>query len=352
MKKIARNKFHVKKKIAHITKRSVKRFHNHRFGTEIAYYIMGVVVIGERVDDNLLLDSLIDRAAQESIKTVAVAAAEDLEVIEAVIAALDRNLAKFILFGDKEKINSILKTKTHQNISDENLKIINAESNTAAELAVKAVFNKEADVLMKGNIPTNILLKAVLNKEYGLRTGNVLSHVAVFEVPGFNRFTIITDAAMNIAPDLEQKAQIIKNAAFLARSIGIAMPKVAPIAAVEVVNPAMQATLDAAALTVMNKRGQISGCIIDGPLGLDNAISSLAAEHKGIHSDVAGNADILLVPTIEVGNALYKSLIYFANAKVGAVITGAKSPIVLTSRADSAESKLYSLALALCCVTK
>jgi phosphate butyryltransferase len=234
-----------------------------------------------------------------------------------------------------------------------NLKIINAESSAAAaELAVMAVFNKEADVLMKGNIPTNILLKAVLNKEYGLRTGNVLSHVAVFEVPGFDRFTIITDAAMNIAPDLEQKAQIIKNAVFLARSIGITMPKVAPIAAVEVVNPAMQATLDAAALTVMNKRGQISGCIVDGPLGLDNAISSLAAEHKGIHSDVAGNADILLVPTIEVGNALYKSLIYFANAKVGAVIAGAKSPIVLTSRADSAESKLYSLALALCCVTK
>jgi phosphate butyryltransferase len=314
---------------------------------------MGVVVIGERVDDNLLLDSLIDRAAQVSMNTVAVAAAEDLEVIEAVIAALDRNLANFILFGDQEKINSIFKSKTHQNMSGKNLKIINAESSTAAaELAVKAVFNKEADVLMKGNIPTNILLKAVLNKEYGLRTGNVLSHVAVFEVPGFDRFTIITDAAMNIAPDLEQKAQIIKNAVFLARSIGITMPKVAPIAAVEVVNPAMQATLDAAALTVMNKRGQISGCIVDGPLGLDNAISSLAAEHKGIHSDVAGNADILLVPTIEVGNALYKSLIYFANAKVGAVIAGAKSPIVLTSRADSAESKLYSLALALCCVTK
>ena len=314
---------------------------------------MGVVVIGERVDDNLLLDSLIDRAAQVSMNTVAVAAAEDLEVIEAVIAALDRNLANFILFGDKEKINSIFKSKTHQNMSGKNLKIINAESSTAAaELAVKAVFNKEADVLMKGNIPTNILLKAVLNKEYGLRTGNVLSHVAVFEVPGFDRFTIITDAAMNIAPDLEQKAQIIKNAVFLARSIGITMPKVAPIAAVEVVNPAMQATLDAAALTVMNKRGQISGCIVDGPLGLDNAISSLAAEQKGIHSDVAGNADILLVPTIEVGNALYKSLIYFANAKVGAVIAGAKSPIVLTSRADSAESKLYSLALALCCVTK
>ncbi|WP_310360076.1 phosphate butyryltransferase [Neobacillus drentensis] len=301
----------------------------------------------------MLLDSLINKAAQGSSSTVAVAAAEDLEVIEAVIAALDQNLAKFMLFGDEEKINSIIESKKHQNMSGDCLKIIHADSTAeAAELAVKAVFNKEASVLMKGNIPTNIFLKAVLNKNFGLRTGNVLSHIAVFEVLGFNRFTIITDAAMNIAPDLEQKAQIIRNAVTLARSIGIDMPKVAPIAAVEVVNPAMQATLDAAALTVMNKRGQISDCIVDGPLGLDNAISTLAAEHKGIHSEVAGNADILLVPTIEVGNALYKSLIYFANAKVGAIIAGANAPIVLTSRADTAESKLYSLALALCCTTK
>ncbi|MEY2192393.1 phosphate butyryltransferase [Neobacillus sp. BF23-41] len=300
----------------------------------------------------MLLDSLINKAAQVSSNTVAVAAAEDLEVIEAVIAALDQNLANFILFGDEEKINSIIELKKQKNISNNYLKVINANSNAAAaELAVKAVFNKEANVLMKGNIPTNIFLKAVLNKEYGLRTGNVLSHIAAFEVPGFNRFTIVTDAAMNIAPDLEQKAQIIKNAVSLARSIGIEIPKVAPIAAVEVVNPAMQATLDAALLTVMNKRGQISDCIVDGPLALDNAVSTLAAEHKGIHSEVAGNADILLVPTIEVGNVLYKSLIYFANAKVGAVIAGAKAPIVLTSRADSAESKLYSLALALCYAT-
>jgi phosphate butyryltransferase len=205
---------------------------------------------------------------------------------------------------------------------------------------------------MKGNIPTSVLLKAVLNKEFGLRTGNVLSHVAVFEVPDFDRFTIVTDAGMNISPDLEQKAQIVKNAAILARAIGIEYPKVAPIAAVEVVNPVMQATVDAAALSMMNKRGQITGCIVDGPLALDNAVSTLAAEHKGIHSEVAGRADILLVPTIEVGNVLYKSLIYFAKAKVGAVIAGAKAPIVLTSRADSAESKLYSLALAICSVTK
>jgi len=301
----------------------------------------------------LLLDSLIEKATQEGINTVAVAAAEDTEVIEAVLDALDRNLAHFILFGDKEKIISLIEMKKHKLINSNTIKIVEAGSiAAAAELAVKAVSNKEANVLMKGNIPTNILLKAVLNKEYGLRTGNVLSHAAFFEIPGYNHFTIVTDAAMNIAPDLEQKAQIIKNAVSLAKSVGIDTPKVAPIAAVEVVNPAMQATVDAAALTMMNKRGQIPGCIVDGPLGLDNAVSALAAEHKGISSEVAGKADILLVPTIEVGNVLYKSLIYFAKAKVGAVIAGAKAPIVLTSRADSAESKLYSLALALCCIKK
>jgi phosphate butyryltransferase len=302
----------------------------------------------------LLLETLIDKATQLEGNTVAVAVAEDEEVLEAVIEGLNRNLADFILFGDKEKINTILKVNhLDSKKGSKKLSVVHADSNAlAAELAVRAVSNKEATVLMKGNIPTSVLLKAVLNKEFGLRTGNVLSHVAVFEVPDFDRFTIVTDAGMNIAPDLEQKAQIVKNAATLARAIGIEYPKVAPIAAVEVVNPVMQATVDAAALSMMNKRGQITGCIVDGPLALDNAVSALAAEHKGIHSEVAGRADILLVPTIEVGNVLYKSLIYFAKAKVGAVIAGAKAPIVLTSRADSAESKLYSLALAICSVTK
>lgn len=299
------------------------------------------------------LDSLIKRATQYEEKTVAVAAAEDYEVIEAVAEALKRNLAKFLLFGDKEKIARILEEKHGELVINENLQIIHTYTKAAAaEQAVKAVKMNEANVLMKGNIPTATILKAVLNKEYSLRTGSVLSHVAVFEIPGFDRFTIVTDAAMNIAPDLDQKVQITKNAVGIARSIGIEMPLVAPIAAVEVVNPAMQATLDAAALSMMNRRGQLTDCIVDGPLALDNAVSLDAAEHKGIKSEVAGQADILLVPTIEVGNALYKSLIYFAKAKVGAVIAGAKVPIVLTSRADSAECKLYSLALAICSASK
>ncbi|TDL82368.1 phosphate butyryltransferase [Peribacillus frigoritolerans] len=292
------------------------------------------------------LEDLLEKAAQLENKTVAVASAEDPEVLEAVLEASERGLAEFILFGNKEEIEIMLQERS---ADAKKFSIKHARSvEQASEFAVKAVFHNEADVLMKGNVPTAVILKAVLNKEYGLRTGKILSHVAVFEVPGYDRYTIVTDAAMNLAPDLEQKKQILANSVMVARKIGIDVPKVAPLAAVEVINPSMQATLDAAALTQMNKRGQIKDCIVDGPLALDNAVSYEAAEHKGITSAVAGQADILLVPTIEVGNVLYKSLMYFANAKVGAIIAGAKAPIVLTSRADSAESKLYSLALAIC----
>ncbi|PFA63953.1 phosphate butyryltransferase [Bacillus sp. AFS015802] len=295
------------------------------------------------------LQSIVENATRIENSTVAVAAAEDKEVLGAVAMAVEKKMADFLLFGDKEEILSLLEEVAPTLISHSSIKIKHAFSpQKAAELAVKAVKENEAGTLMKGNVPTAVILKAVLNKEWGLRTGNVLSHVAAFEVAGFERLTFITDAAMNIAPDLQQKAQIIENAVGIARSIGVDMPKVASIAAVEVVNPAMQATVDAASLTMMNQRGQIRECTVDGPLALDNAVSQHAALHKGIESEVAGQADILLVPNIETGNALYKSLIYFAKAKVGAVIAGAKAPIVLTSRADSAESKLYSLALAIC----
>ncbi|CAM3834565.1 phosphate butyryltransferase [Bacillus luti] len=297
------------------------------------------------------LEHLIDQAAGKPKKTVAVAVAEDHEVIEAVAKAITLQLAQFRLYGNQEKIMGML--QEHGLQTSEHIEVIAATSNAeAAELSVKSVRNGEADVLMKGNIPTANILKAVLNKEWGLRKGSVLSHVAAFEVPNYNRLIFVTDAAMNIAPDVTQKAAIIQNTVEVARAIGIELPKVAPIAAVEVVNPAMQATIDAAMLTQMNRRGQIKDCIVDGPLALDNAVSQIAAEHKGIVSDVAGKADILLVPTIEAGNVLYKSLVYFADAKVGAMIAGAKAPIVLTSRADSAETKVYSLALAVATASK
>lgn len=297
------------------------------------------------------LEYLIDQAAGKPKKTVAVAVAEDHEVIEAVAKAIKLQLAQFRLYGNQEKIMGML--QEHGLQTSEHVEVIAAMSSAeAAELSVKAVRNGEADVLMKGNIPTANILKAVLNKEWGLRKGSVLSHVAAFEVQNYDRLIFVTDAAMNIAPDVTQKAAIIQNTVEVAQAIGIDLPKVAPIAAVEVVNPAMQATIDAAMLTQMNRRGQIKDCIVDGPLALDNAVSQIAAEHKGIVSDVAGKADILLVPTIEDGNVLYKSLVYFADAKVGAMIAGAKAPIVLTSRADSAETKVYSLALAVATASK
>jgi phosphate butyryltransferase len=291
------------------------------------------------------LEKIIQEATELPNRTVAVVVAEDHEVIQAVKMALGKQLSSFMLFGEEAKIKSLL--TEHGLEESHQLKIVSCKSpEEAASKAVQAVSSGDAEVLMKGMVSTSTILKAVLNKEYGLRTGKVLSHVAAFEISGFDRLIFVTDAAMNIAPDLKQKADIIQNAVDVATRIGVDMPKVAPIAAVEVVNPSMEATLDAAALSQMNQRGQIKDCVVDGPLALDNAVSLEAASHKGVGGEVAGQADILLVPNIETGNALYKSLIYFAKAKVGAVIAGAKAPIVLTSRADSAESKLHSIALA------
>lgn len=295
------------------------------------------------------LDSLIRKASSSTrIPIVAVAAAADRWVLEAVSKAITEEMASFILFDDEEQIHALLKRGFPHLLATEKVKIHHSvDATEAAVQSVKAVSVGHAHVVMKGNLATSIILRAVLNSEYGLRTGKILSHVAAFEVPGYNRLLFITDAAMNIAPDLEEKAQIIRNAISAAHACGVQKPLVAPLAAVETINPSMVSTTDAASLFMMNKRGQITGCLVDGPLALDNAVSIQAAEQKGITSDAAGKADVLLVPDIEAGNILYKSLMYFANAKVGSIIQGAKAPIVLTSRADSAETKVYSLALAI-----
>ncbi|MGI2326621.1 phosphate butyryltransferase [Planococcus sp. YIM B11945] len=286
--------------------------------------------------------------AVHTIETIAVAAAADNIVLEAVNLALQKQLAAFKLFGDEELLTEMIQGHFPQLIGHPKIELVHADGSAdAAEKAVQSVFVNESTVLMKGYIPTALFLKAVLHPDFGLRTGKLLSHVAAFEIPGFERLLFITDAAMNIAPDLQHKKHIIQNAVQLATSIGIDMPIVAPLAAIETINPNMPATLDAAALAVMNKRGQIPGCVVDGPLALDNAISLGAAKHKGILGDSVGKADILLVPNIESGNILYKSLIHFSNAKAGSVVMGAKAPIVLASRADSAESRLLSLALAI-----
>ncbi|RNF41087.1 phosphate butyryltransferase [Planococcus salinus] len=294
------------------------------------------------------LIDLMNDIPTEEIHAVAVAAAADGEVLEAVSMAIERKLASFRLFDDEEKLRKLIADDFPHLIDHPHLSIHHTDGpQQAAREAVTSVSIGEADVLMKGMISTAVLLKAVLNPDIGLRTGNVLSHVAAFEIEGFDRLIFVTDAGMNMTPVLYEKAQIIQNAVHIARSVGVETPVVAPLAAVEVVNPNMQATLDAAALATMNRRGQIKNCIIDGPLALDNAVSAEAAAHKGIKGETAGKADILVVPNIEAGNILYKSLVYFARAKVGGVIAGAKAPIVLTSRADSAESKLFSLALAI-----
>lgn len=291
------------------------------------------------------LDDVMQQVHAHPQKTIAVAAADNEKVIEGIKEALDCKLGSFRLYGDEEKIRLHLHDA---GLSEYNhIKVIpTRDMEESARLAVTAVRSGKADILMKGMLPTSDLLKSVLNRDYGLRTNKTLSHVAMFEIPDYERFIFLTDSAMNIAPDLTKKADIIANAVYAARAMGFEHPKVAALAAVEVVNPDMQSTLDAAVLTAMNNRGQIKHCTVDGPLALDNAISIEAAVYKGIQGEVAGRADILLVPTVEIGNTLYKSLVYFSKAKVGGIIAGAKAPIVLTSRADSNKSKLYSIAMA------
>lgn len=292
-----------------------------------------------------LLEALLTQMKGKENVVIAVAAADDEDIIQVVCEARKQNIANFILFGNESEIHQLLRSNNYK----ENITVIHCDTNKeACGKAVQSITENKANVLMKGNVSTSIILKEVLKKENNLRTGRLLSQVAIFEVNGFDRPVIVTDAAMNIKPTLEQKVQIIENAVLVANKLGNAIPKVAPLAAVEVVNSAMEATMDAALLTQMNKRGQITNCIVDGPLALDNAISEFAAKKKRIDSEVAGKADILLAPNIEVANVLYKSLVYFANAKVASVLAGAKIPVVLTSRADSIESKLSSITLAVC----
>lgn len=289
-------------------------------------------------------DEMLDKVKCGETKKIAVAVAQDEPVLEAVRDAKKLGLADAILVGDRQKIEEIANTL---GIDLNEFEVIDEKDNAKAAMkAVELVSTKKADMLMKGLVDTATFLRAVLDKEKGLRTGRVLSHVAVFEVPALQRILMVTDAAMNVAPDLNTKKQILENAVKVAHAIGIEMPKVAPVAAVEVVNPDMPPTLDAAALSKMNDRGQIKGCIVDGPLAIDNALSEEAAKHKGIKSPVAGHADIILVPNIETGNVMYKTLTYTANAKNGGILIGAAAPVILTSRADSNESKLYSIALA------
>lgn len=291
------------------------------------------------------LNELIEIAKGKKKKTLSVAAASDSEVLRAVTEAVKLGIVDAILVGDREKIVKIA-SEEKIDIEINGLRIEDeADPSKAAAKAVEFISKGEADFVMKGMIGTSDLLRAVLNKDAGLRGKGLLSHVMIYEVPAYHKLIFLTDGGMVPYPTLEDKIGIIQNAVITAHALNIDVPKVAPVCAVEVVNPSMQATIDASVLTQMNKRGQIKGCIIDGPLGLDNAISFEAAKHKGIVSDVAGDADILLVPSIEAGNFMGKTMTYFAGAESAGIIVGAKCPVVLVSRADSAKSKLYSIAL-------
>lgn len=291
------------------------------------------------------MESLRRSVAGLGSRVLAVAVAQDLEVLLAVDHAYTMGLATAVLIGDEPEIRAIAQAN---GISLEPHLLIHEPDKVAAcRTAVHLVRQGKADVVMKGIVDTSVILKAVLDKEIGLRDSPVLSHVAVFQVAGFDRLLYVTDAAMNIAPDVAAKKEILRNAVKVAHALGNPDPVAVCLCAVEKVNPKMQATLDAAALAEANRTGEITGCTVLGPLALDNAISPEAAKHKGITDPLAGHGDILLVPAIEAGNVLYKSLVYMAGAQNAGVIVGAKAPVVLTSRADSDEAKLNSIALAL-----
>lgn len=276
---------------------------------------------------------------------IAVACAHDDHVLQSIHDVYMKGYATPILIGDKEKIFQIA-DQLQIDVS-KMMMIKELDERKSAELAVNLVNNGEADVLMKGLLQTADLLKAVLERDKGLRTDALLSHVGAYEVSGYHKLLYITDAGINIAPDLRQKIEIIRNAVDVVRALGVEQPKVAILAAVETVNPNMPSTLDAAVLSKMAQRGQIKGCLLDGPLAMDNAVSMEAAQHKHIISDVAGDADILLAPDIEAGNILVKSLVFLYKARSCGIITGARVPLVVTSRAESSEAKYYSILLAL-----
>ena len=289
-------------------------------------------------------DEMMALVEPQPVRKVAVACGQDAAVIQAAEQARKRSIAETVLVGDEAEIRSIA-ASAGVDLAAAATVVHEPNPIHAVAAAVKMVAEGEADILMKGYIHTDDFLRGLLDREHGLRTGSIMSHVFVAEVRDLDKFLFITDAAMNIAPDLEAKSAILLNAVFLAGHFGVAEPKVAVLTAIELVNPAMPATVDAAVLAKMADRGQyVPHCTVDGPFALDNAVSPRAAEHKKLSGPVAGQADILLVPSIEAGNILSKALVYLGGRRQIGLLVGAKAPVVLTSRADTAECKLLSIA--------
>ena len=295
---------------------------------------------------NKSFDEIISKVKECGKKTVAVAAAQDEAVLEAVKEAKKQGIADAVLVGDESKIREIA-ASIDMDLSD--FEIIDESDMVQASLkAVKLAHDGKVDMYMKGIIDTKNFLKSVLDKEVGLRTGGPLSHVCVFDIPGIDRLMFLTDVAFMTYPTLEDKANIIKNTVPVCKACGIDVPKVAPLAAVEVVNPKMPATVEAAELAKMCEEGQITDCIVDGPLSLDLAIDPEAAKHKGATDrKIQGDADVLLFPDIHAGNMVYKAIVHMVpGVKNGCILTGTKVPVILTSRSDTFETKVNSIALA------
>ena len=290
-------------------------------------------------------DDLLSQVEKCSKKKLSVAVAQDKAVLEAVKAAKERNIADSILVGDADEICAI---GAELGMNMDEYEIIDVKDKVEASLkAVSLVHDGKADMYMKGLLDTKTFLKSVLDKEVGLRTGSPLSHVCVFEIPGIDRLLFLTDVAFMPYPNLEDKKWIIKYTVDIAKACGVDMPKVAPLAAVEVVNPKMETTVEAAELTRLNDEGEITGCIVDGPLSLDIALYREAAEEKGaLDRKIVGDADILLFPDIHAGNLVYKAIVHMVDVKNGNILTGTKAPVILTSRSDDCETKVNSIALA------
>ena len=291
------------------------------------------------------LKDMVEAARGLGPVTIAVAAGHSPECIAALKQAREMGLANGIFIGDAKKIWALadeikFDLPAHQVLNE-------PDPAKAASIAVGMVRDGNAGLLMKGKLGTAQLVRAVLDKEAGLRTGRLLSQVIVFQVPGFNRLMLMTDAAINIAPTLAQKAELCRNAIGVAHAIGIEKPNLAALCALEQVNQEMPATMDAAALTAMNRRNQIKGGFIDGPVALDAPLSRFAAECKGIDSPIVENTDIFLAPDIEAANILYRAILYFARGESGGIVVGAKVPLILLSRAESPETKIHSIALAI-----
>jgi phosphate butyryltransferase len=290
------------------------------------------------------LNDLVEMAKAVETRRMAVAAAADEPVLMAVKEAMAEDIIIPILIGNREEIEKI---SAQIGFDLNNIEIIDEKNPAqAARIAVRKVKDGEAEILMKGLVSSGDYLKAILDKENGLRSGATLSHLAFFESPYYHKLIAVTDAAMNVEPEFNDKVAMLKNAVAAFHKLGIKNPKVAVVGAVESVNPKMQPSVDAALMTMMNRRGQIKGCIVDGPLALDNAVSREAALHKGIESEVAGDVDLIVTPDIYSGNILYKSLNFLGGAAAAAIITGATVPVVLTSRSDTDHSKFMSIALA------